>query len=396
MLKRRKFLKTVGAALATGISVFSTRRAFSKSGGMGAHGHKTHSEAEGLAHKAMAKYSPTAWAAPNISVSPPPPLMGKQMGKVHTLNVPPLGYKMDGDVKVFTLIMQPVRRFLTTGGSPNPVLSEIWKRNNPYVHLMKVPKEVKLWGFNGSMPGPTIEVTQGDRVRIMVKNELPEPTSIHWHGLEVPFEQDGAGGESQPPIPLGGTWVYEFTVHQVGTYMYHSGYNVMKQDHMGIGGFVVIHPKRPRYKIDKEFAIMLQAFALLPGNDRPNLVTMDFNWFTFNGKVAPDIEIMSVKQGDRVRIRFGNLTMSSHPIHIHGHTWKVVGTEGGPIPKAAQWPGNTINVPPGTTRDVEFIATNPGVWRLHCHKLHHIINAHADIPMGIMPHGGMFTFVHVI
>jgi FtsP/CotA-like multicopper oxidase with cupredoxin domain len=177
--------------------------------------------------------------------------------------------------------------------------------------------------------------------------------------------------------------------------MYHSGYNMMKQDHMGLGGFFVIHPEKSKYKIHRDFAIMLQAFALLPGNDSPDLVTMDFNWFTFNGRVAPDIELMTVRQGDRVRIRFANLTMDSHPIHIHGHTWKVVGTEGGPIPKSAQWPGNTINVPPGTTRDVEFIALAPGLWRIHCHKLHHTVNAHADIPMGIMPHGGMFTFVHV-
>jgi hypothetical protein len=396
MLKRRKFLKAIGTAMATGISLFSARHAFSRSKGMEGHGYKTHSQRERHVHEAMGKYPPTAWADPGIPISPPPRLMNKQMGRVHTLNVPPLGYEMEADVKVFTLIMQPVRRFLTSGGPPDPVVSEIWKRNNPYVHLMKVPKEVRLWGFNGSVPGPTIEVIQGDRVRILVKNELPEPTSIHWHGLEVPFEQDGAGGESHPPIPPGGSWVYEFTVDQVGTYMYHSGYNVMKQDHMGLGGFVVIHPKRPRHRIDKEFAVMLQAFALLPGNDRPNLTTMDFNWFTFNGKVAPDIEVMTVKQGDRVRIRWGNLTMDSHPIHIHGHTWRVVGTEGGAIPEFAQWPGNTINVPPGTTRDVEFKALGLGLWRIHCHKLHHIINAHADIPMGIMPHGGMFTFVHVI
>jgi FtsP/CotA-like multicopper oxidase with cupredoxin domain len=395
MLKRRKFLKAIGAALAAGISVFSTRRAFSKSGDMEGHGHTAHPQPERHVHMPMAKYRPIAWADPTIPISPPPPLMGRQMGKVHTLNVPPLGYEMDGDVKVFTLIMQPVKRFLSTGGPPHPVVSEIWKRNNPYVHHMRVPKEVKLWGYNGSVPGPTIELTQGDRVRIMVKNELPEPTSIHWHGLEVPFEQDGAGGESQPPIPPGSTWVYQFTVHQVGTFMYHSGYNMMKQDHMGLGGFFVIHPKKPKYKIDREFAIMLQAFALLPGNDTPDLVTMDFNWFTFNGNVAPDIELMSVRQGNRVRIRFANLTMDSHPIHIHGHTWRVVGTEGGPISESAQWPGNTINVPPGTTRDVEFVALAPGLWRIHCHKLHHTVNAHADIPMGIMPHGGMFTFVHV-
>jgi hypothetical protein len=396
MLKRRKFLKAIGMALTAGISIFSTRRAFSKSEGMGAHGHKAPPQPESNTHKAMAKYPPVAWADPNISISPPPPLMGRQMGTVHTLNVPPLGYEMDGDVKVFTLIAQPVIRFFSEGRMSDESFIKPSNRFTGGMHHVHEPKEVKLWGYNGSVPGPTIEVTQGDRVRIMVKNELPEPTSIHWHGLEVPNEMDGAGGVTQPPTPPGETFIYEFTVHQVGTFMYHTGFNMMKQDSMGLGGFFVIHPKKPKHKTDRDFAMMLQAFALLPGNDRPNLVTMDFNWFTFNGKVAPDVEVMTVRRDDRVRIRFANLTMNSHPIHLHGHTWKVVGTEGGPIPESAQWPGNTINVPPGTTRDVEFIASNPGVWRLHCHKLHHVVNAHADIPMGIMPRGGMFTFLHVI
>ncbi len=396
MLKRRKFLKAVGTALATGISVFSGRQAFSKSGAMEGHGHGLQSTPERHTHKTMATYPPTSWADPKIPISCPPPLMGKQTGEVHTLNVPPLGYEMDGGVKVFTIIAQPVKRFFTEGRMPDESIIKASNRFTGGMHHMNLPKEVKLWGYNGSTPGPTIEAVEGDRIRVIMKNELPEPTSIHWHGLEVPNEMDGAGGVTQPPTPPGDTFIYEFTLHQVGTFMYHTGFNMMKQDGMGLGGFVVIHPKKPRQKIDSDFAIMLQSFALGPGNERPNLVTMDFNWFTFNGKVAPDIEVMTVRQGDRVRIRFGNLTMSSHPIHIHGHTWKVVGTEGGPIPEAAQWPGNTVNVPPGTTRDVEFIASNPGVWRIHCHKLHHIINAHADIPMGIMPHGGMFTFVHVV
>jgi len=390
MLKRRKFLKAVGTALATGISVFSGRQAFSKSGAIEGHGHGLQSEPERHTHKTMAKYPPTAWADPKIPISSPPPLMGKQTGEVHTLNVPPLGYEMDGGVKVFTVIAQPVKRFFTEGRMPDESIIKASNRFTGGMHHMNLPKEVKLWGYNGSTPGPTIEAVEGDRIRVIMKNELPEPTSIHWHGLEVPNEMDGAGGVTQPPTPPGDTFIYEFTLHQVGTFMYHTGFNMMKQDGMGLGGFVVIHPQKPKHRIDRDFAIMLQAFALGPGNERPNLVTMDFNWFTFNGKVAPDIEVMTVRQGDRVRIRFGNLTMSSHPIHIHGHTWKVVGTEGGPIPEAAQWPGNTINV------DVEFIASNPGVWRIHCHKLHHIINAHADIPMGIMPHGGMFTFVHVV
>lgn len=362
-------------------------------------GHKKDKKVEpshkGMKHDSM-PYPPVPWRDPRIAISPPPPLMGKRMGPVHTLNVPPLGYTMDGKVKVYHLIAQPVKRFLTDGRMPDDSIIKPAYRAVFGMHHMNEPKEVKLWGYNGQVPGPTLEATVGERVRIVLKNELPEPTSIHWHGLEVPNHMDGAGGVTQRPVQPGETFVYEFTLHQVGTFMYHTGFNMMKQDGMGLGGFLVIHPKRYKRKIQKDVAIMLHALALEPGNDRPNLVTMDFNWFTFNSKVAPDIEVITVQEGDRVRLRFANLTMSSHPIHLHGHTWKVVGTEGGPIPETAQWPGNTINVPPGTTRDVEFVANNPGVWRMHCHKLHHIINAHADIPMGLMPHGGMFTFLHVI
>jgi hypothetical protein len=348
-------------------------------------------------HGAMAMSPPAKWADPNIQLSPPPPLMGKQMGRVNTLGVPPLGYEMDGDVKVFTLVAQPVLHNLTDGRPADETIIEEMNRYTGGMHHMTGgPRAVRLWGYNGSMPGPTIEATEGDRIRVILKNELPEPTSIHWHGIELPNAQDGAGGHTEPPTMPGETHVYEFTLYQTGTFMYHTGFNVMKQDAMGLGGLVVVHPKKPKHKVDREFAIMLQAWSLLPGNENPNLITMDFNWFTFNGLAAPTIPVLTINQGERVRIRFGNLSMDSHPIHIHGYAWKVVGTEGGPIPEEGQWSGSTINVPPGTTRDVEFVAWNPGVWRFHCHKLHHIVNAHADVPMGIMPHGGMFTLIRVI
>ena len=262
-------------------------------------------------------------------------------------------------------------------------------------HQHTLKKNVKAWGYNGSTPGPTIEATEGDRIRIILKNELPEPTSIHWHGLEIPNSQDGAAGETEAPLAPGDSRTYEFTLYQSGTFMYHSGFNVAKQDHMGLAGMIAIHPKEYIKKPDKQFAIFLQQWVLFPGNDHPNMTSMDFNWFTFNGHTAPNIPPLEVNQGDLVRIRFGNTVMDSHPIHIHGYAWQEVGTEGGPIPLLARRKGSTIHVPAGTTRDVEFVAWNPGLWRLHCHRLHHIMNAHADVPMGIMPHGGMFTLVHV-
>ncbi len=335
------------------------------------------------------------WKDPSMAISRPPPTMGEQMGQVDTIGSLPLGYERDGDTKVFTLILQPVEQILTDG---KPIYWNIIPKDHRYTDLQRkrIKQSIKAWGINGQTPGPTIEVTEGDRVRILVVNELPEPTTIHWHGLEVPNSQDGAGGVTQYPILPGETGTYEFTVYQSGTFLYHSGFNVTKQDSYGVAGFFVAHPKKPEEKIDCDFAILLQQFAIKPGNEAPDLAAMDTPWNTFNGRVAPSIPVMKVKQGERVRIRFGNLSLTSHPIHIHGYTWTVVGTEGGPIPKSARWPGATVNIAPGQTRDVEFVAWNPGIWRLHCHKLHHIINQYGDVPWGIQPRGGMYTYVYVV
>lgn len=340
---------------------------------------------------------PYGWKDPKRKLSPPPPLTGKQMGRVITPGIKPLGYTLDGKVKVFHLIAQPVEQYILDG-KPGEY-EKLIPKENKVQYGMQMPnrtQKIRAWGYNGSTPGPTLEATEGDRVRIIVKNELPEPTSIHWHGLEVPNNMDGAAPETQKPIMPGETFTYEFTLYQSGTVMYHSGFNIMKQDDYGMHGMFVIHPKKEEKKIDKDFAIFLQEFAIEPSNVNPNLATNLFEWFTFNGKAAPSIPMLTVKQGERVRIRFANIIMDSHPIHIHGYIWENVGTEGGPIPETARTKGSTVNVPPGTTRDVEFVAWNPGLWRLHCHKLHHVVNAHTQVPLSTMPHGGMFTIVHVI
>lgn len=334
------------------------------------------------------------WKNKTIAQTEKFPLMGKQMGVVDTLGIKPLGYEIDNGVKVFRLVAQPVEKTITNGEPVDPKLKDAIYKITNHTHP-SIKQKVRGWGYNGSIIGPTIEINQGDRVRIILKNELPEPTSIHWHGLEVPNSQDGAAPTTQEPLKPGETTTYEFTVFQSGTFMYHSGFNIAKQDLSGLGGFFIAHPKEQTNKPDKEFAIMLQEWSLTPGNIYPNLMTMSFNFFTFNGLAAPNIPVLHIKQGERVRLRIGNLSMNSHPIHIHGYTWNVVGTEGGPIKKSAQWKGATINVAPGETRDVEFVAWNPGTWRLHCHKLHHIMNMNDPVPLGIMPRGGMFTLVYV-
>ena len=340
----------------------------------------------------------TPWANPKIKPSPPPKLMGKQMGVVQTLGLPPMGYEMDGKVKVFHLIAQPVEQYIVDGKMAD-YEHLIPKKNKLPEGLMmhsSIKQKLRAWGFNGSTPGPTIEITEGDCVRIIVTNELPEPLSVHWHGLEIPNDQDGFAPFTQPVIMPGKSYTYAYTLYQSGTYFYHGEFNLAKASLFGLAGALIVHPKQYACKVDKQFVITLQEWRIPAGNMYPDLVSLDFNWFTFNGLAAPSIPALTVNQNDRIRIRFINMSMDNHPIHWHGHTGWIVGTEAGPIPKSAQWPVNSVDIPPGASRDIEFVAWNPGIWAFHCHKLHHVMPAHGDIPMGIMPHGGMFTILKVI
>ena len=126
---------------------------------------------------------------------------------------------------------------------------------------------VNCWGYNGSTPGPTIEAVEGDRVRILVTNKLPERTSVHWHGILLPNGMDGVAGLNQPHIEPGETYAYEFTLRQHGTLMYHPHSDEMVQMALGMMGFFVIHPKAPEApRVDRDFAIMLHEWFVAPGH----------------------------------------------------------------------------------------------------------------------------------
>jgi FtsP/CotA-like multicopper oxidase with cupredoxin domain len=270
-----------------------------------------------------------------------------------------LPYELDGDVKVFRLVAEPVKHEFAPG------------------------MVVNCWGYNGRMPGPTIEVVEGDRVRVFVTNKLPERTSVHWHGIFLPSGMDGVAGLSQPHILPGETYGYEFTLRQNGTYLYHPHSDEMVQIALGMMGFFIVHPKRPHQpKADRDFAIFLQEWAIPPGTATPNpMVMLDFNTFTFNGRAWPGTAPLVVRTGQRVRVRFANITMDNHPIHLHGHRFEVTATDGGRLPASARWPETTVDVPVGTTRDIEFVADAPGDWAFHCHKSHHTMNAMGhDVP----------------
>ena len=277
---------------------------------------------------------------------------------VVTPNGSTLPYVVKNGVKEFHLVAEPVKREFAPGMTVN------------------------AWGYNGQTPGPTIEAVEGDRVRILVTNKLPEHTSIHWHGIFLPAGMDGVAGLNQPHIGPGETYAYEFTLRQHGTHMYHPHADEMVQMAMGMMGFFVIHPKEPDRRIDRDFCIFPHMWFIEPGTMTPNTAIMlDFNIFTFNSRAFPGTAPLVCKKGDRVRIRLANLSMTDHPIHIHGHRFWVVETDGGQIPRSAWWPETTLNIMPGTTRAVEFVAEYPGDWALHCHKNHHVMNAMGhDVP----------------
>ena len=243
-----------------------------------------------------------------------------------TLNGWSLPWRMNDGVKEFHLVAEPVVREIAPGMKAN------------------------LWGYNGSSPGPTIEAVEGDRVRIFVTNKLPEHTTVHWHGILLPSGMDGVGGLTQPHIPPGKTFVYEFTLLRSGTHMYHPHADEMVQMAMGMMGMFIIHPKDPRQLQGRPRlrASCSTSYDIEPGSATPRVSEMtDFNLWTWNSRVFPGIDPLVARTGERVRVRVGNLTMTNHPIHMHGPHFEVTGTDGGWVPKAARWPEVTTDVAVG-------------------------------------------------
>ncbi len=313
-----------------------------------------------IAAASVSKVALAALPEPVLQTRPDtmPPLVpdtGRPYRPVVTLNGWTLPWRMNGGVKEFHLVAEPVVREMAPGFKAH------------------------LWGYNGQSPGPTIEVVEGDRVRIFVTNRLPEHTSIHWHGQRLPNGMDGVTGLTQPGIQPGKTYVYEFVARRPGTFMYHPHADEMSQMAMGMMGSWVTHPKARNpliADVDRDFVFLLNAYDIDPGAYTPKIMTMlDFNLWSWNSRVFPGIDPLVVRRGDKVRIRMGNLTMTNHPMHLHGHEFFVTGTDGGPTPMSARWPEVTTDIAVGQMRQVEFLADEEGDWAFHCHKSHHTMNA---------------------
>lgn len=305
------------------------------------------------AQVAAKEVPPLPWAQAAEELLPP-----AEPGADYTPIVVPNGvkapYKVVDGVKVFHLIAEEIEWEVAPGLT------------------------IHAWGYNGTIPGPLIEVGVGDRLRIYVTNHLPAPTSVHWHGILIPCGMDGVAGITQPPIPVGETFLYEFFVPESGTFMYHPHFDDMTQEGMGLIGMLIVHQREPdpAKRATRDFAILLHEWAIQVGTARPNTIVMDFNIFTMNGKVMPATEPLVAQIGDTVWVRYGNLSaIDHHPIHLHGYKFKVIGGDGGWAPdKSLLLPETTVLVPVGSTKVIEFLADNPGDWIFHCHMTHHTMN----------------------
>src|SRR6202049_626558 len=289
------------------------------------------------------------------AVTQPPlvPPNGRPYNPVVTLNGWTLPWRMNNGVKEFHLVAEPFVREFAPG------------------------MKVYMWGYNGQSPGPTIEAVEGDKVRIFVTNKLPEETTIHWHGQRLPNGMDGVGGLNQPLIPAGKTFVYEFQLQRSGSFMYHPHSDEMVQMAMGMMGFFVVHPRDDAFRrVDRDFVFLINSHTVEPGNYVPKVSEMtNFNMWTWNSRVFPGIDPMVAAKGDKVRIRMANLSMTNHPIHLHGVEFNVSCTDGGWVPEQAAWPEVTVDIGVGQIRAIDFVANAPGDWAIHCHKAHHTMNS---------------------
>lgn len=255
---------------------------------------------------------------------------------------------------------------------------------------------VDAYAFNRQIPGPRLSLTQGDRVRINFHNDLPEATTIHWHGLIVPNEMDGPAEITQPTVPPGGQYMYEFTVDQSGSYFYHAHDHSDRTQGLGLYGAMLIAPKdsADEPKADIQYTIQLQEWLKREWLTYPAMQMEGAlpNYFTINGKSYPETETVHMKVGQTLKLRFiGTNNNFVHPMHVHGGPFTVVARDGETLPESARFQADTVNVGPGQRYDVIWPARKPGKWLVHCHIPHHTANYNVEEKGG----GGLMMVVEV-
>lgn len=283
-----------------------------------------------------------------------------------------LPFRMEGTVKVFDLRTSVIRWTILPGVT------------------------VDAYAYNGQIPGPRIHIRQGNRVRINLINGLPEETTVHWHGLILPNQMDGPAEITQKPIPPGGSYSYEFTAEQHGTYFYHPHANPDRTQALGLYGALIIDPANPADEVtaDHDYVIQLQEWLVREGLTYPSMPMEGGqpNYFTINGKSYPATDTIHMEVAETLKVRFiGTSNAFVHPMHIHGGQFEVVARDGETIPPSARFLADTVNVGPGQRYDVIWTARRPGKWLIHCHIPHHTTNNNAEMQGG----GGLMLVIDV-
>lgn len=283
-----------------------------------------------------------------------------------------LAYRMTNGVKVFELSASVIRWTILPG-----II-------------------VDAYAYNGQIPGPRIRIREGDHIRIVLHDHLPEETTIHWHGLILPNGMDGPAEITQNPVSPGGTYTYEFTAVQHGTYFYHPHAKPDREQALGLYGALIIEPKHPADEVraDHEYVIQLQEWLMREGLTYPAM-PMDGgmpNYFTINGKAYPATDTIHMKVGETLKVRFiGTNNGFIHPMHIHGGPFEVVAVDGQTLQPSARYFADTVDVGPGQRFDVIWTASKPGKWLIHCHIPHHTTNNNAEMKGG----GGLMMVIDV-
>jgi manganese oxidase len=311
-----------------------------------------------LAGCSESKAAPSAVARPAAPVTPPPEPTARQkadaMDAMHEKGVKafPAATAGKGNQLLKPTMVGGIKTYQLTAEEID------WE--------VEPGRRVKAWAYNGQVPGPQIRVREGDRVRVTLINRLSQSTAIHFHGLELPNDQDGVPFITQPPVKPGEQWTYEFTVPNAGSHMYHSHHNAAVQVGNGLLGAFIVEPRRPvaAHRADVDYVMVL--------NDGSH-------GYTLNGKGFPATEPVVCRQGETVRIRFMNEGMMIHPMHLHGMHMTVIAKDGWDQP--APWKCDTLNIAPGERWDVLVRATNPGTWAFHCHILPHAESEHGMFGM---------------
>jgi FtsP/CotA-like multicopper oxidase with cupredoxin domain len=325
-------------------------------------------------------------------------------------------------------------------GNPLPELApEVRKEDGKTVKIFRLTvqdtsfeifpgKTIPGWGFNGRIPGPTIRVREGDRIRIVLTNETEDKHTLHVHGQKKPVSMDGVPFLGQKPLEKGESYSYEFTVENPGTSFYHCHVDSAHHVDMGMYGAFIVEPvKEDEIKHDREYIMILDEWPTAHAHVHPGMATEGheehgvvtehpgapprhedegekpkmrdwypetyqpqtpvYDGFTINGRAFPYTEPIDVREGEKVRIRFVNAGYQSHFMHVHAHKFIVTHRDGAPVSEKVRL--DTVEIGPGQRVDIILFADNPGIYPFHCHRLDHVTNEN------IYP-GGMLTLIRYV